>query len=86
MNNPPESYVLVSEERLLAFAIACFERAGVEPAAAADMSRLLVNSDLRGVRSHGTRAVNGYCRSLVEGKLNPRPQVRQVHETPTAVV
>ena len=86
MNNPPESYVLVSEERLLAFATACFERAGVEQADAAAISRLLVNSDLRGVRSHGTRTVNGYCRALAEGKLNPRPAIRQVHETPTAVV
>lgn len=86
MNNPPESYVLVSEERLLAFATACFERAGVEQEQAAAISRLLVNSDLRGVRSHGTRTVNGYCRSLAEGKLNPRPAIRQVHETPTAVV
>lgn len=86
MNNPPESYITVSEERLLAFASACFERVGMETEHAALVSRLLVNSDLRGVRSHGTRAVNGYCRSLSEGKLNPRPAVRRIHETPTAVV
>ncbi|MFZ1754560.1 MAG: Ldh family oxidoreductase [Caldilineaceae bacterium] len=86
MNNPPENFVLVSEESLLAYATACFEKVGMDTADAAAISRLLVNSDLRGVRSHGTRAVNGYCQSLANGKLNPRPHIRQVHETPTAVV
>ncbi|GIV79723.1 Ldh family oxidoreductase [Litorilinea aerophila] len=86
MNRPPETFVLVSEERLLAFATACFEKVGLEPDHAALISRLLVNSDLRGVRSHGTRTVNHYCRAFEEGRLNPRPQIRQVHETPTAVV
>ena len=86
MNETPESYVLVSEGRLLAFATACFEKVGLDHDQAALISRLLVNSDLRGVRSHGTRAVNGYCRRLTEGGLNPQPVIRQVHETPTAVV
>ncbi len=86
MNVSPESYVLVSEERLLAFATACFEQVGLEHDHAALISRLLVNSDLRGVRSHGTRTVNSYCRRLAEGMLNVQPVIRQVHETPTAVV
>jgi LDH2 family malate/lactate/ureidoglycolate dehydrogenase len=86
MNRPPDSYILVQESRLLAFAVACFEKVGLERDHAAVISRLLVNSDLRGVRSHGTRTVNHYCRAFEEGKLNPRPVVRQVHETPTAVV
>jgi len=86
MNNPPENFVLVTEDRLLAYATACFEKVSMTPEDAASTSRLLVNSDLRGVRSHGTRAVNGYTKSLADGKLNPRPNIRQVHETPTAVV
>ena len=86
MNRPPETFVQVQEERLLAFAIACFERAGLDNNHAATISRLLVNSDLRGVRSHGTRTVNHYCKAFEEGKLNNKPDIRQVHETPTAVV
>jgi LDH2 family malate/lactate/ureidoglycolate dehydrogenase len=86
MNRPPESFVLVQENRLLAFAEACFERAGLDPDHAAAISRLLVNSDLRGVRSHGSRTVNHYCRAFEEGRLNPQPQVKLLHETPTAVV
>jgi LDH2 family malate/lactate/ureidoglycolate dehydrogenase len=86
MNRPPESFVLVQEERLLGFATACFERAGLTAEHAALISRLLVNSDLRGVRSHGTRTVDGYTRTFAEGQLNPRPEPKVVHETPTAVV
>lgn len=86
MNKPPESYVLVQEQALLDFASACFEKVGLTPQHAAIISRLLVNSDLRGVRSHGTRTVNGYTQSFADGKLNPKPDISLVHETPTAVV
>ena len=86
MNQPPELFVHVYEDRLLDFAAACFEKAGLETDHARVISRLLVNSDLRGVRSHGTRTVNGYCKSFEDGRLNPRPNVRVVHETPTCTV
>lgn len=85
MNNPPEAFVPVQEDRLLAFATACFEKVGLDSEHAATISRLLVNSDLRGVRSHGTRTVNHYCQAFEDGRLNPQPDIRQVHETPTSV-
>jgi len=86
MNLPPEEYVLVREERELAFLESCFVASGMRAAHATIMSRLLTNSDLRGVRSHGIGWAPGYCRSLKEGKLNANPDIRVVHETPTAVV
>src|SRR5438105_4232440 len=86
MNRPPDRFVRVTEERLLTFAASCLQTAGLEAEHAALISRLLVNSDLRGVRSHGTRLVDGYCQSFERGSLNPHPQVKVVHETPTAVV
>ena len=30
MNRPPETFVQVQEERLLAFAVACFQKAGLD--------------------------------------------------------
>ena len=86
MNRPPESFVFVQEDRLLAFTIACFEKVGLTTDHATLISRLLVNSDLRGVRSHGTRTVNGYCGSFEDGSTNPLPDVQVVHQTPTSVV
>ena len=86
MNRPPETFVSVQEDRLLAFSTACFEKAGLAHDHAALISRLLVNSDMRGVRSHGTRTVSGYCSGFETGSMNPQPNIRLVHETPTAVV
>ena len=85
MNQPPEASVTVFEERLLAFATACFEKSSVGAEHARILARLLVNSDLRGVRSHGTRQVGGDCSHFAEGILNPNPQIRIVRETPAVV-
>lgn len=85
MNRPPESFTTVTEDRLLTAAAACFAAAGMPSDHAGTVARLLVNSDLRGVRSHGTRQVNGYCRQLGEGILNPQPVIRVVRETAAVV-
>jgi LDH2 family malate/lactate/ureidoglycolate dehydrogenase len=86
MNRPPDQYLLVAEERHLSFLRECFVRAGLEPDHAGLISRLLANSELRGVRSHGIGWAPGYCRGLKEGRLNPRPQIRVAHQTAAAVV
>jgi LDH2 family malate/lactate/ureidoglycolate dehydrogenase len=86
MNRPPEEFILVREERLLAFASACFGKAGLEEEQAALIARFLVNCDLRGVRSHGTATLDGYCRGFEQGSYNARPEIRVVRETSTAVV
>ena len=86
MNRPPEDFVSVQEDRLLTFVTDCFKKAGLESDHAALVGRLLVDSDLRGVRSHGTQALNRYCLEHEEGEVNPRPQIEVIHETPTAVV
>lgn len=86
MNRPPEEFLTVDEHRLLNFAVSCFEKVGLTHDHAATISRLLVNSDLRGVRTHGTRAVNGYCLAFEEGQSNPLPNIRKIHELPTGIV
>jgi L-2-hydroxycarboxylate dehydrogenase (NAD+) len=86
MNTPPAEYVLVPEPRELAFLENCFARAGLEPESAQLMSRLLTNSELRGVRSHGIGWAPGYCQQLLDGRLNPRPEVRVVHQNATTAV
>ncbi|MDE0298074.1 MAG: Ldh family oxidoreductase [Candidatus Poribacteria bacterium] len=86
MNQPPKSFVLVQEDRLLSFATACFEKVGLEAEHAAVVGRLLVNNDLRGVRSHGSRTVDMYCEGFERGAANPRPEIKVLHETPTSTV
>lgn len=70
----------------LRFLSQCLRRCGVSAEPAETTSRLLVNCDLRGVRSHGINRAPGYCRLLREGELNPNPQIGVAHQTATAVV
>ena len=87
MNLPPDDYVIVREADELAFLQTCFERAGVVSSEhAATIARLLTNSELRGVRSHGIGWAPGYCLHFREGRLNPDPDIRVVHDTPTTVI
>jgi LDH2 family malate/lactate/ureidoglycolate dehydrogenase len=56
------------------------------------MAMLLTNSDLRGVRSHGTRQIcrrtphDGYCQVLRDCKVNPNPQLTVIRETSNTVL
>jgi len=86
MNEPSVNFISVREDRLLAFASACLETVGLGSDHATLVSRLLVDSDLRGVRSHGTKLLNKYCREHEQGELNPAPEIEVVHQTPTAAV
>ena len=86
MNLPPDDYVLVAEATEIAFLKACFEWAGVAEEHAALISRLLTNSDLRGVRSHGIGWAPGYVRSFKEGQLNCEPDIRVFEPNPTTVI
>lgn len=85
MNRPPEDFVLVSADALQDFALNCLLTAGLNEPHAEQLAELLVNSDARGVRSHGTRALGGYCRVVREGKANPNPNITVVAETDTTV-
>lgn len=74
------------EARLLTFVGQCFRRAGCDDEHADLIARLLVNNDLRGVRSHASRTAGGYCAGFADGAYNPAPQVRVVHETAAVAV
>jgi len=63
-----------------------FEKAGTAREDAELMAHLLVQTDLRGVFSHGTRQTLGYVRLMLDGRVNPRPRITVVCETPTTRV
>ena len=85
MNRPPEEFKRIAENDLLLFATACLQQAGMPGDQASLLARCLVNSDLRGVRSHGTRALGGYCGALRGRAVNPDPDVRVLKETDVAI-
>lgn len=46
----------------------------------------LLSADIRGVDSHGVARLSGYVRLWENGRVNPRPDIRVVHETPSTAV
>jgi len=83
MNVPPTEAIRVPVDQLRGLSVALFRRAGVPSEHAELITELLIDTDLRGVLSHGTRCVNGYVRSFLEGRLNPTPQIRVIRDEPT---
>ena len=86
MNLPPGAFKRIPAERLREFSADCLKAAGMKPDHAEQLAVLLTNGDLRGVRSHGTRQVRGYCQSLRDEKVNPNPDIRVVKETETSIL
>src|SRR5499425_1375560 len=73
----------ISAERLRRFIQQVFAAAGAPVADAACVAEVLVEADLRGVESHGSTRVAGYCSMIRLGLLNPKPDVRVLRDTPT---
>src|SRR5690606_8671939 len=44
---------------------------------------VLLKADLRGIDSHGVARLIGYVRLWDKGRINPRPRIQIVHETPS---
>mgnify|MGYP003670800183 CR=1 FL=1 len=49
-------------------------------------SQVLISADLRGVDSHGIARLAGYVRLFDHGRLNPKPDIKVVYETPSTAV
>jgi LDH2 family malate/lactate/ureidoglycolate dehydrogenase len=77
----------IDPARLRSTVTGMFARVGM-PAEDADfMGECLVNADLRGVHSHGTRYAVNYVRAIQKGNYNPTPNIRVVQDKhATAVV
>ena len=80
MPSPEDQEIRVAPERLRELAARLYERAGGSPEDAAALAEVLVETDLRGVHSHGTRALPRYLKCIAEGQINPRPQIAIVRE------
>jgi L-2-hydroxycarboxylate dehydrogenase (NAD+) len=75
MNRVPPDGIPVPPAALRDLVRTLAEGAGLEADKAALLAELLVQNDLRGVFSHGSRQIATYARDMRDGKLNPRPQV-----------
>ena len=86
MNVPPKEAIRVTPAALRTLVAALLERVGVSEADRTLLADLLVQNDLRGVFSHGSRQVATYARDIRDGKLNPRPAVQVVNDSPATIL
>ena len=75
-----------SYQHLREFTQEVFVRMGCSLEHADKASEVLVSADLRGVDSHGVARLSGYVRLWEAGRINPRPDIHIVHETPSTAV
>jgi LDH2 family malate/lactate/ureidoglycolate dehydrogenase len=69
--------------RLHEFSAAVFRHLGVPADEARLAADVLSAADRRGIDSHGVARLRTYVDLLANGRINPRPQVRIVRETPS---
>ena len=74
---------LFAAERLHEFASRVFQHFGVPIEAAVQAADILLLSDLRGIDSHGIARLRSYVSMLSIGRINPRPNIKIVRESPS---
>lgn len=73
-------------ESLLAFARDIFLSIGSKETDAETAAAALLSADLRGIDSHGVARLTGYVRLWEANRVNAKPNIRVVHETPSTAV
>jgi LDH2 family malate/lactate/ureidoglycolate dehydrogenase len=68
------------------FSSKIFKSIGCNDKEASLASDVLISADLRGVDSHGLARLSGYIRLYEKDRLNPTPDIRIIHETPSTAV
>lgn len=76
----------IDSSYLKKFSKQVFERMGCPADQAERAADCLNQADLRGVDSHGVARLSGYVRLWEKQRLNAKPQVKIVHETPSTAV
>lgn len=75
--------MIVSESTLRNFTENVFLAMGCSKEHAVLAADVLLLSDLRGIDSHGVARLTGYVRLWQKQRINPNPDIKIVHETPT---
>lgn len=60
-----------------------FIKMGLDKENAQKASNVLISADLRGIDSHGVARLAGYVRQWDIERLNPKPNIQIIHETPS---
>ncbi|MBT4497718.1 MAG: hypothetical protein HOC74_08350, partial [Gemmatimonadetes bacterium] len=85
MNRPLEEFKRIPAEQLRRFGTDCMIAAGMPFDHAEQLATLLTSSSLRGVHSHGIRAISGYSHVVRDRKVNPIPEFEILKETENSI-
>ena len=77
------TYHTFPENILRTFTESVFLKIGCSEDHAKLAADVLIKSDLRGIDSHGVARLSGYVRLWQKNRINPTPDIKIVHETPT---
>ncbi len=72
--------------RLSIFVNAVFSSMGCSAKDAEIATKVLLSADLRGIDSHGIARLNGYLRLWEAKRVNAKPEIKIIHETPSTAV
>ena len=80
-------YTKVNEQKLVEFSTKVLKKAGIASDDAAIAARLMVNTDLRGIASHGVAHLNGlYVKRIKTGFINSKPDMKMYSGAPATAV
>lgn len=68
------------------FTLSVFRKIGCSETEAITATKVLLDADLRGIDSHGIARLSGYIRLWEAKRINPKPDIKIVHETPSTAV
>lgn len=77
------NYHTFSEEKLRQFTESVFTAMGCSAEHAQLAADVLIKADLRGIDSHGVARLSGYVRLWEKKRINAKPNIRIVHESPS---
>ena len=77
---------IYSYQHLYSFTLNIFLKMGCSNEDAILATSVLLAADLRGIDSHGIARLVGYVRLWEAGRINPTPNIKLVHETPSTAV
>jgi L-2-hydroxycarboxylate dehydrogenase (NAD+) len=75
-----------SYEQLYQYTKSIFIAIGCNEADAVLATEVLLSADLRGIDSHGVARLSGYVRLWQAKRINAKPNIRVIHETPSTAV
>jgi len=77
---------MFSASNLEHFTSQVFKSIGCSQADADLAAKVLISADLRGIDSHGIARLSGYIRLWEKDRINPKPNIKITHETPSTAV